>query len=171
MATVTLKNQLVIKLNGELPAVGSIAPEFIAVKSDLSEIKLSDYRGKRVVLNIFPSVDTGVCAASVRRFNAELSGLENTVVICLSKDLPFALSRFCAAEGLESVITASMFRCDCPENCFDSGYGVLQVDGPLRGLFARAIVVVDENGRIVHTELVPEISQDPNFDAALAALK
>lgn len=167
MATVTLKNQITIHLNGNLPAVGTVAPNFTVVKGDLSEVKLSDYKGKRVVLNIFPSVDTGVCAASVRRFNAELSGLENTVVLCLSKDLPFALARFCGAEGLTDVVPASAFRCGCLEN----GYGVLQTDGPLKGLLARAVVVIDEEGKVIYTELVPEITQDPNFDAALAVLK
>lgn len=167
MATVTLKNALTIQLSGELPAVGTPAPDFTAVKADLSEISLGELRGKRVVLNIFPSIDTGVCAASVRRFNQELSELSNTVVLCLSKDLPFALGRFCAAEGLEAVVPASGFRCDCIER----GYGVLQADGPLRGLFARAVVVVDEEGRVIYTELVPEITQEPNFEAALKVLK
>lgn len=167
MATVTLKNELVIKLNGELPAIGTVAPDFTAVKSDLSEVTLSSLRGKRVVLNIFPSVDTGVCAASVRRFNAELGALENTVVLCLSKDLPFALGRFCGAEGLDKVVAASTFR----DASLQDGYGVLQADGPLRGLHARAVVVIDEEGKVIYTELVPEITQDPNFEAALAALK
>ncbi len=172
MATVTLKNQIVINLNGNLPAVGTEAPNFTAVKADLSEVSLQDFKGKRVVLNIFPSIDTGVCAASVRRFNAELSKLDNTVVLCISKDLPFAHGRFCAAEGLNDVITASTFRCDCTPggNCFDQGYGVLMVDGPLKGLLARAVVIVDEAGKVAYTELVPEIAQDPNFDAALAVL-
>lgn len=167
MATVTLKNSININLNGELPPVGSKAPEFTAVKTDLSELKLSDYLGKHVILNIFPSVDTGVCAASVRRFNEEASKLDNTVVICLSKDLPFALGRFCGAEGLDRVITASSFR---NEN-FGKLYGVLQENGPLAGLFARAIVVINETGNIVYTELVPEITQEPNFTAALTALQ
>lgn len=167
MATVTLKKDIVITLNGVLPAVGSLAPDFTAVKADLSEVKLSDLRGKRVVLNIFPSIDTGVCAASVRRFNQELSGLENTEVLCLSKDLPFAQARFCGAEGLDKVVAASAFR----DECLERDYGVLQTDGPLRGLLARAVVVVDEAGKVIYTELVPEIAQDPNFEAALAALK
>lgn len=167
MATVTLKKDITINLNGQLPAVGSVAPDFKVVKTDLSEVSLADFKGKRVVLNIFPSVDTGVCAASVRRFNQELSNLENTVVLCISKDLPFALGRFCAAEGLEQVIPTSAFRSDG----FEKAYGVLQADGPLRGLLARAVVVVNEEGKVVYTELVPEISQDPNFDAALATLK
>lgn len=167
MATVTLKNSITINLNGELPAVDSVAKDFVAVKADLSEVKLSDFAGKKVVLNIFPSVDTGVCAASVRRFNAELSNLENTVVLCLSKDLPFALGRFCASEGLDNVVVGSTFR----NHEFEQAYGVLQQDGPLAGLLARAIVVINEAGQVVYTELVPEITQDPNFEAALAALK
>lgn len=167
MATVTLKKDLVINLNGELPAVGAVAPDFTVVKTDLSEIKLSDLRGKRIVLNIFPSVDTGVCAASVRRFNEEAASLDNTEVLCLSKDLPMALGRFCGAEGLDKVVAASAFRCDCLEK----GYGVLQVDGPLRGLLARAVVIIDESGKVIYTELVPEIAQDPNFEAALKVLK
>lgn len=167
MATVTLKNSITINLNGELPVVGSVAKDFVAVKADLSEVKLSDFAGKKVVLNIFPSVDTGVCAASVRRFNAELSNLENTVVLCLSKDLPFALGRFCAAEGLDNVVVSSTFR----NQELEQAYGVLQQDGPLAGLLARAVVVINEAGQVVYTELVPEITQDPNFEAALAALK
>lgn len=167
MATVTFKNSLTIKLNGDLPQVGSQATDFVAVNAELADIKLSDYKGKRVVLNIFPSVDTGVCAASVRRFNAELSQLDNTVVICLSKDLPFALGRFCAAEGLSNVVVASTFR----NKELEEAYGVLQTDGPLAGLLARAVVVIDEAGKVAYTELVPEIAQDPNFEAALAVLK
>lgn len=167
MATVTLKNSIVINLNGNLPAVGSKAADFTLVKADLSEVKLSDFAGKRVVLNIFPSVDTGVCAASVRRFNAELSTLENTAVLCISKDLPFAIGRFCGAEGLESVVAGSTFR----TNDFEQAYGVLQLDGPLAGLLARAVVVINEAGEVTYTELVPEITQDPNFEAALAAVK
>ncbi len=166
MATVTLKNSIVINLNGNLPAVGSKAADFTLVKADLSEVKLSDFAGKRVVLNIFPSVDTGVCAASVRRFNSELSQLDNTAVLCISKDLPFALGRFCGAEGLEAVVTASAFR----NTGFEQAYGVLQQDGPLAGLLARAVVVINEAGEVVYTELVPEITQDPNFEAALAVL-
>ncbi len=167
MATVTLKNQITINLRGELPAVGSVAPDFTLVKADLSEAKLADFAGKRIVLNIFPSVDTGVCAASVRRFNAELSSLTNTVVLCVSMDLPFALGRFCGAEGLEAVVPGSDFRHDCVAK----GYGVEMVDGPLQGLLARAVVIIDEAGKVIYTELVPEITQDPNFEVALAILK
>lgn len=166
-ATVTFRKGLTIGLSGHLPTVGSMAPDFTATKADLSEVRLSDLRGKRVVLNIFPSVDTGVCAASVRRFNAELSGLDNTVVLCLSKDLPFALGRFCAAEGLSAVVPLSAFR----DTSLEAGYGVLMTDGPLRGLLARAVVVIDTDGKVLYTELVPEIAQDPNFEGALKALK
>ena len=167
MATVTFKNQLTVTLNGQLPAVGSIAPNFAATKADLSDVHLEDWRGQRVVLNIFPSVDTGVCAASVRRFNAEASKLDNTVVLCISKDLPFAQARFCGAEGLDKVVPVSAFR----HNCLAEHYGVQQQDGPLAGLFARAVVVIDEAGKILYTELVPEITEEPNYEAALAALK
>ena len=167
MATVTFKNQLTVTLNGQLPAVGSIAPNFAATQADLSDVHLEDWRGQRVVLNIFPSVDTGVCAATVRRFNAEAAALENTAVLCISKDLPFALNRFCGAEGLDKVVPLSTFRC----NCFTDGYGLLQTDGPLRGLLARAVVVIDTDGKILYTELVPEITEEPNYEAALAVLK
>ncbi len=156
-----------VNTNGELPAVGSTAPNFTGVKADLSEVSLSDLKGSKVVLNIFPSIDTSVCANSVRRFNKEASELAGVKVLCISKDLPFALGRFCGAEGLENVITLSQFRCDC----FEKGYGTLITDGPLRGLLARAVVIVDEEGKVAYTELVPEITQDPDFDAALAALK
>ncbi|WP_249107432.1 thiol peroxidase [Porphyromonas sp. oral taxon 275] len=149
------------------PALGAFAPNFAATKADLSDVHLEDWRGQRVVLNIFPSVDTGVCAATVRRFNAEAAALENTAVLCLSKDLPFALNRFCGAEGLDKVVTLSAFRC----NCFTDGYGLLQTDGPLRGLLARAVVVIDTDGKILYTELVPEVTEEPNYEAALAVLK
>lgn len=167
MATVTLKHDLTVQLNGELPQVGSQAPNFGAVKTDLSEVHLEDFRGQRVVLNIFPSVDTGVCAASVRHFNQEASNLDNTVVLCISKDLPFAQKRFCGAEGLDKVVPVSVFR----HECFVNNYGLLQTNGPLTGLLARAVVVIDADGKVLYTELVPEISQEPNYEAALAVLK
>ena len=167
MATVTFKKDLTVRLSGELPAVGSIAPNFGAVKTNLSELHLEDLRGQRVVLNIFPSVDTGVCATSVRRFNAEASKLDNAVVLCVSKDLPFAQARFCGAEGLDKVVPVSVFR----HSCFTEHYGLEQQEGPLSGLLARAVVVIDEAGKVVYTELVPEITQEPNYEAALAALK
>lgn len=156
-----------VTLTGNLPKVGQPAPEFGGVRGDLSVLHLSDLKGKRVVMNIFPSLDTPVCAASVRRFNKEASSLENTVVLCISKDLPFAQSRFCSAEGLENVIPVSAFRC----NCVSDKYGVGIADGPLKGLLARAVVIVDENGNVAYEELVPEITNEPNYEAALAALK
>ena len=165
MATVTLKNSITVHLGGELPAVGTIAPNFGGVKTDLSELHLEDLRGQRVVLNIFPSVDTGVCAASVRRFNAEASKLDNTIVLCISKDLPFAQARFCGAEGLDDVVTASAFRAS-----FGEDYGVTMTDGPLAGLLTRAVVVIGADGVVRHTELVPEITDEPDYDAALAVL-
>lgn len=155
-----------VSTSGELPAVGSTAPDFKLVKGDLSEVSLSSLKGKKVVLNIFPSIDTGVCAASVRRFNKEASSLANTVVLCVSRDLPFASGRFCSAEGLNNVVTASEFR----DQAFSKAYGVLITDSAFAGLHARAVVVVDEAGKVTHTELVPEITQEPNYAAALKAL-
>ncbi len=165
MASITLKGNPVSTV-GELPAVGSAAPAFSAVKTDLSECVLADLAGKKAVLNIFPSIDTGTCAASTRRFNKEAGELKNTVVVCVSADLPFALGRFCGAEGLEGVVPVSVFR--NPE--FGTGYGVTIADGPLAGLLSRAVVVIDEAGKVVYTEQVPEITQEPNYEAALAAL-
>jgi thiol peroxidase len=152
---------------GNLPAVGADAPDCTLVGKDLGEIKLGSYKGKRVVLNIFPSLDTAVCAASVRRFNAEAANLENTVVVCVSGDLPFAHGRFCTTEGLENVVSASDFR----EGAFGKAYGVRIVDGPLQGLCARSVVVVNEGGDVIYTELCPETVEEPNYDAALAVLK
>ncbi|HOF98591.1 MAG TPA: thiol peroxidase [Paludibacteraceae bacterium] len=149
-----------VHTNGELPAVGSKAPDFTLVGKDLQEIHLKDFAGKRVVLNIFPSLDTSTCATSVRKFNQWVSGKNNVVVICVSKDLPFAQSRFCGAEGLDNVITASDFR----YNTFATDYGVLLVDGPLKGLMARAVVAIDENGKVIYNQLVDEISNEPNYD-------
>lgn len=165
MASITLKGNP-INTAGELPAVGSTAPAFTAVKTDLSECSLSDFSGKKVVLNIFPSIDTGICAASTHRFNKEVGSLENTVVLCVSADLPFALGRFCGAEGLEGVVPVSIFR----NSEFGSGYGVTIVDGPLAGVLSRAVVVVNEAGAVVYTEQVPEIAQEPDYEAALASL-
>jgi len=149
---------------GDLPVVGSKAPSFELVKSDLSDLKLEDLSGKRVILNIFPSLDTAVCAASVRRFNVEAAKLPNTVVVCISKDLPFAHSRFCTTEGINNVVTASEFR----SNNFGKSYGVMMTDGPLRGLMARSVVVIDEGGKVVYNELVPEITQEPDYESAIA---
>lgn len=156
-----------VSLSGEMPAVGEKAPKFGGVRADLSVLHLPELLGKRVVLNIFPSLDTPVCAASVRRFNKEAAALDNTVVLCVSKDLPFAQARFCTTEGLENVIAVSTFRC----HCFDEKYGLLIADGPLKGLLARAVIVINEEGTIVYEELVSEITNEPNYEAALAALK
>ena len=165
MATVTLKGNT-INTAGNLPDNQTKATNIELVKTDLSVLNITDFLGKKVVLNIFPSVDTGVCAQSVRTFNKDLSSLENTVVVCISKDLPFAQNRFCAAEGLENVIMASDFRSD-----FGKIYGVEMTDGPLKGLLARAVVVLNEEGTIVYSELVPEITTEPNYEAALQATK
>ncbi len=165
MASITLKGNP-INTVGDLPSVGSEAPNFAGVKSDLSPCTLAELAGKKVVLNVFPSIDTGVCAASTRRFNKEAGDLQGVVVVCVSADLPFALGRFCGAEGLENVVPVSTFR--NPE--FGTDYGVKIVDGPLAGLLSRAVVVIDEAGKVVYTEQVPEIAQEPNYEAALAAL-
>ena len=166
MADITLGGNPV-KTSGELPKTGTKAPEFTLVKTDLSTVSLADFKGSKLVLNIFPSVDTGTCAASVRQFNQKASTLENTKVLCISRDLPFAQNRFCGAEGLDKVVPVSVFR----HNCFTEHYGLEQQEGPLTGLLARAVVVIDEAGKVVYTELVPEITQEPNYEAALAALK
>ena len=152
---------------GEFIKAGAEAPAFELVKSDLSPLRLSDLKGKRVVLNIFPSLDTSVCATSVRKFNELAASLDNTTVVAVSKDLPFAQSRFCTTEGIKNLIAASAFR--SPE--FSKDYGVEMVDGPLAGLLARAVVVIDENGKVIHAELVPEITQEPDYEAAMKALK
>ncbi|MBM7824215.1 thiol peroxidase [Arcanobacterium pluranimalium] len=164
MATTHFKGQPV-NTCAELPELGQKAQDFVLTATDLSDVKLSDYAGRTVVLNIFPSVDTGVCAQSVREFNKRASELDNTTVLCISKDLPFALDRFCAAEGLDNVVSASAFRSDFP-----SAYGVEQIDGPLRGLLARTVVVINPDGNVSYTELVPEIATEPDYDAALAAI-
>jgi len=159
MSTVKFKGTDVHSI-GKLPEIGSQAPGFTLVNASLQEIHLSDYKGKRVLLNIFPSLDTGTCATSVRKFNKWVSEKENVVVLCISKDLPFAQSRFCGAEGLENVITASDFR----YNSFANDYGVLLTDGPLQGLMARSVVAIDETGKVLYTELVAEITEEPNYD-------
>jgi thiol peroxidase len=164
MAITALKGTPV-QIIGELPVVGATAPDFTLTGADLGDVTSSELRGKRVVLNIFPSIDTRVCATSVRRFNELAAGLENTAVVCASADLPFALGRFCGAEGIENVVSASSFRSD-----FGSEFGLTLGDGPMQGLLARAIVVLDEDGSVLHTELVPEITTEPNYDAAIAAL-
>ena len=166
MAKITLGGNP-IETQGDLPAVGSQAPNFELSAADLSLKSLKDYAGKKLVLNIFPSVDTNVCATSVRTFNKEAAALEGVTVINISKDLPFAMKRFCGAEGIENVENLSEFR----NQSFSDGYQVSMTSGALAGLFSRAVVVVDEAGKIAHTEQVPEIAQEPNYEAALAALK
>ncbi|NHF59809.1 thiol peroxidase [Flavobacteriaceae bacterium TP-CH-4] len=165
MATVTLKGTQIHTM-GELPSKGSDAPDFQLTKSDLSDATLSDYRGKKVVLNIFPSIDTGTCAQSVRQFNKEAAGLDNTVVLCISKDLPFAQARFCGAEGIENVEMLSDFR----DGNFGESYGLSFSDGPLMPLHSRAVVVLNEDSEVVYTEQVPEIVDEPDYAGALEAL-
>lgn len=150
---------------GDLPRVGSATPSFVLTKNDLSELTSGDYSGTRVVLNIFPSIDTAVCATSVRKFNELASGLHNTVVLCVSADLPYAQGRFCGAEGLGNVITASSFRSE-----FGTAYGVTLADSKMSGLLARAVVVLDEHGIVVHHQLVPDIVHEPDYDAAIKSL-
>lgn len=166
MAKLTFKGNPISTV-GNLPAVGSNAPAFTLVGIDLQETKLQDLAGQRVVLNIFPSVDTAVCATSVRKFNERAAKLSGTVVLCVSKDLPFAHKRFCGAEGIDKVRSLSSFR--GPD--FGKDYGVTMADGPLAGLFARAVVVIDGKGKVVHSQLVPEIAQEPDYEAALAATR
>lgn len=166
MSTVTLQGSPV-ELKGELPKIGSVAPEFRLVGIDLKPVGLEDYPGKRKVLNIFPSVDTPTCAMSVREFNRRASSLPNTVVICISADLPFAQKRFCGAEGISNVVNASLMR----GRKFAEDYGVAIASGPLRGLTARAVVVVDQADRVVHVELVSEIANEPDYDSAIKVLE
>jgi thioredoxin-dependent peroxiredoxin len=166
MAKVTLGGNAA-NTAGNLPEVKKKAPDFILVKTDLSEVSLSDYRGKNVILNIFPSVDTQVCATSVRKFNEQAASLANTVVLCISKDLPFAQARFCGAEGIENAIPLSNFR----DDTFGNDYGVTLQDGAFKGLNARAVVVIDPQGNVTYTELVPEIGNEPDYEKALAAVK
>lgn len=165
MATVTLKGNP-IKTSGELPKVGAKAPDFTLTATDLSSKSLSDFAGSKLVLNIFPSVDTGTCAQSVRQFNQEASELENTKVLCISHDLPFALNRFCGAEGLNNVISLSDYK----DGSFGKAYGLDFTTGPLEALHSRCVVVLDENGTVLHTEQVAEIADEPNYKAALEAL-
>ncbi|MFH6973643.1 thiol peroxidase [Neisseria sp. 23W00296] len=154
-----------VQVNGTLPAVGQTAPAFSLAAADLSDKTPADFAGKRKVLNIFPSVDTGVCAQSVRKFNQRASSLDNAVVLCISADLPFAQARFCGAEGLDKVVTLSSFR-----SSFAQDYGVALADSPLRGLTARTVVVLDEADKVLHVQLVGEIGDEPDYDAALAVL-
>lgn len=163
MAKVTLKGNPIETL-GELPAIGSTAPAFKLVKTDLSEVSLEDYRGRTVILNVFPSVDTGTCAMSVRTFNERAGGLEKTVVLCVSMDLPFAMARFCGAENIKNVEAVSGFR-----SSFGKDYGLTFKNGPLTGLYSRCIIIIDGNGKIKYTEQVAETADEPDYDAALAA--
>ncbi|MCR9226599.1 MAG: thiol peroxidase [Flavobacteriaceae bacterium] len=165
MATVTLKGNEIHTL-GNLPENGSQAPSFTLVKTDLSTTSLSDYKGKKVVLNIFPSIDTGTCAQSVRQFNQEAAELDNTKILCISKDLPFAQARFCGAEGIDKVETLSDFR----DGNFGKTYHVEFTDGPLQGLLSRSVVVINENGEVIYSEQVSETVDEPNYKAALEAL-
>ena len=165
MATVTL-NGNAINTIGSLPEIGSMAPEFTLSKGDLSDAHLSDYKGKKVVLNVFHSLDTGTCAQSVHQFNQEAAELENTVVLCISRDLPFAQNRFCAAEGINNVVTLSEFK----DGDFGNDYGLVYVDGPIKGLLSRVVIVIDEEGKVVYTEQVQETVEEPNYKAALEAL-
>ena len=165
MSTVTLHGNPV-SVNGQFPATGSSAPSFTLVAGDLSDTALSSFAGKRKVLNIFPSVDTPTCAASVRHFNESAGKLANTVVLCISADLPFAQARFCGAEGLDKVTNLSLMR----GRQFLNDYGVALASGPLAGLAARAVLVLDEHDKVLHAELVGEIGHEPNYDAALQAL-
>ncbi|BDH47291.1 putative thiol peroxidase [Salmonella enterica subsp. enterica serovar Choleraesuis] len=164
-ATITDEGK-VISLKGQLPVVGQSAPEFTLVDKDLKNRTLSEFRGKRVVLNIFPSVDTPTCAMSVRQFNSIASKLDNTVVLCISADLPFAQQRFCGAEGMDNVLTLSTLR----GSEFKENYGVAIASGECEGLTARAVVIVDTEGKVIYTQLVPELADEPNYEAAVSAL-
>ncbi|MDI1255570.1 MAG: thiol peroxidase [Flavobacterium sp.] len=155
-----------INTSGELPKTGTTAPDFKLVKTDLSEVSLADFAGKKLVLNIFPSIDTSTCATSVRKFNEKAAALQNTTVLCISRDLPFAQNRFCGAEDLENVVNLSDFK----TGSFGKDYGLEILDGKLAGLHSRAVVIVDEKGKIAYTEQVGDIADEPNYDAALASL-
>jgi thiol peroxidase len=165
MAQITLKGNPV-NTSGNLPEPGSPAPAFTLVKSDLGSFDFSELKGRKLILNIFPSLDTSVCAASVRKFNQLAAGMNNVVVLAISKDLPFAHGRFCSTEGINNVLTLSGFR----DSAFGKAYGVDIIDGPMAGLYARSVVVVDETGKVVYNQLVPEITQEPDYDKALGSL-
>lgn len=165
MADITFQGNPITTV-GNLPEKGAKAPAFTLVGTDLSDVELKNFAGKQLVINIFPSIDTGVCQASVRAFNEKAGGRDNTAVLNVSKDLPFAQERFCAAEGIDNVVSASAFR-----SSFGEDYGVTMTAGPLEGLLSRAVVVVDADGSVVYTEQVPEIGQEPDYEAALGALK
>jgi len=165
MAQITLQGNTA-QTSGELPAVGSMAPDFLLTRTDLSDISLNDFAAQKVVLSIFPSIDTPVCATSTRRFNMEVSKWKNTAVLCISRDLPFAHTRFCEAEGLKNIIPLSEMR----RRDFGEQYGVAIVNGPLAGLLARAVLLIDENGEIIYTQLVNEIGKEPDYQKLIAAL-
>ena len=165
MAKTALKGNPV-ETSGSLPKVGEVAPEFKLVNSSLEEVKLSDFKGKNVILNIFPSLDTGVCAASVRKFNEDASSLDNTVILGISSDLPFAASRFCSMEGIDNTVALSVFR----DDDFAKDYGVLLMDGPMKGLTARAVVVVTPEGKVIYNQLVPEITEEPDYNSAIDSI-
>lgn len=165
MANITLKGNPIHTV-GNLPEVGSQAPDFKLTKTDLSDVTLADFKGKRIILNISPSLDTSICATSVRKFNEEVIKLDNTVVLYASLDLPFAHNRFCTAEGIENVVSLSELH----DRSFGESYGVRIIDGPMAGLFSRAVVIIDETGKVIYTEQVPEIVQDPNYEAAIESL-
>lgn len=165
MKTVYFKGEA-CHVRGSLPSVGSLAPSFSLVGKDLQDVRSIDYAGQRIVLNIFPSLDTEVCAMTIRRFNTEIANITNTVVICVSMDLPFAATRFCTTEGINHVITASAFR---PQS-FAEKYGVQLIDGALAGLFARAVVVIDENARVIYTQLINEITEEPDYKTVVDIL-
>ena len=165
MAKFTLKGNPV-NTSGNLPAKGNKAPDFTLVKSDLSNLSLSELKGKKIILNIFPSLDTSTCATAMRKFNQLAAGKKGTTVLGISKDLPFAHGRFCSTEGITNVITLSGFR----DSAFGKAYGVDIIDGAMAGLYARSIVILDENGKVTYTQLVSEITHEPDYDAALAAL-
>ena len=165
MATITFKDNPVTT-SGNFPAAGEAAPDFVLTGTDLGTVTLSDYKGKKLILNIFPSIDTGVCATSVRAFNEKASSLDGTMVLCISRDLPFAQSRFCGAEGLDNVIPLSEMK----DRDFGPAYGIDMVDGPLAGLLARGVVVVDEQGTVIYSEVVPEITREPDYEKALGAV-
>jgi len=166
MAEIKMRNRPV-HTSGNLPSIGSTVPDFRLTKQDLSDLKLADLAGKKVIYNIFPSIDTGTCATSVRKFNAEAAALENTLVVCVSADLPFAQKRFCGAEGIDKVITASDLR----DKNFGKNWGLTFVDGPLEGLLSRSVVVTDTSGKVIYTEQVDETINEPNYEKALAAVK
>jgi len=166
MAKITLKGNPV-NTSGDLPAIGTRAPGFLLVKSDLSTLSLSELKGKKLLLNIFPSLGTSVCATALRKFNQMAAGMVNSTVLAISKDLPFVHRDFCAAEGIKNVITLSGFR----DTAFGKNYGVDILDGLFEGLYARSVVVIDETGKVIYTELVREIGEEPDYDAALEALK